>query len=565
MTVRSSQFAVRFSRLTFLTIFAPLMNRPLLSYLAIGVFTLTLYGCSISTTSREWKIHWDKERLAEKEKFLEEKKQEEGNRAHSSRPNVILIMADDLGKYDVSTYGATHIQTPNIDRIAAEGVLFENAYVTAPICSPSRAAILTGKYPQRYGFESQPMEYYPSNIVEYSAGKNAGFLGDWKVATLPNYPNEWEIAKQGIPLPEITLAELMKAAGYRTAIMGKWHLGAGKTQTPNKRGFDEQYGFYGAFSLYTPSQKTPGYQHFIQEDFSARYQWNMKRLSTAAIRKNNRVVRENDYLTFAIRDEAIRFLEANRDTSFFLYIPFNAPHVPFQAPQEYCDRFAHVQDPNKQVYYAMIAAMDDAIGEILDKVKELGLEENTIIWFISDNGGASYTGATDNGPLKGGKLTYFEGGINVPFAMKWKGHIPEGTTYQPAVSALDIFATTIGQCGIGLQEGNLIDGVDLIPYIAGNAAGLPHEKLFWRADHIRAVQTGEWKMMMSMRDKWLHLYNLKSDKSETIDLQYENQETLKRLQDYFEEWNSNLPTKPMWPRIMDRKFVIDGKEYYFPA
>lgn len=289
------------------------------------------------------------------------------------------------------------------------------------------------------------MEYYPSNIIEYSAGKNARFLGDWRVATNPSYPAEWEIANQGIPLTETTLPELMQAAGYKTAIIGKWHLGAGKTQTPNKRGFNDQYGFYGAFSLYTPSQKTAGYMHYIQDDFSARYQWDMQRRSTAAIRLNGKVVRENEYLTFAIRDRAIRYLEENRENTFFLYIPFNAPHVPFQAPQEYCDKYASVQDTNKQVYYAMISALDDAIGAILDKVKELGLEENTIIWFISDNGGASYTGATDNGPLKGGKLTYFEGGINVPFAMKWKGHLPEGLTYHAAVSSLDIFATTTAQ------------------------------------------------------------------------------------------------------------------------
>ena len=541
------------------------MNRPVFSYLLFLFSILLITGCAVSTTSREWKIRWDKEKLAQKERFLQELEQQPVKTSTHPQPNVILIMADDLGKYDVSTYGALHIPTPNIDQLAAEGVLFENAYVTAPICSPSRAAILTGKYPQRYGFESQPMEYYPSNIIEYSAGKNAGFLGDWKVSTIPSYPNEWEIARQGIPLTETTLAEYMQAAGYRTAIIGKWHLGAGKTQIPNKRGFDDQYGFYGAFSLYTPSQKTPGYQHFIQDDFSSQYQWSMKRRSTAAIRRNNRVVKEEEYLTFAIRDQAIRFLEEHSDTSFFLYVPFSAPHVPFQAPQAYCDKFAHVEDPNKRVYYAMISAMDDAIGDIIKKVKELGLEENTIIWFISDNGGASYTGATDNGPLKGGKLTYFEGGINVPFVMKWDGHLPAGMTYKPAVSALDIFSTTASQCGIKLQAGCRLDGVDLIPYLTGDLTGIPHEKLFWRADHIRAVQTGEWKMMMSVRDKWLHLYNLNNDKSETIDLQYENPETLKQLIDYFEEWNSNLPEKPMWPRIMDRKFILAGREYYFPA
>jgi len=538
------------------------MNRRTSIILIIVAAILTLTGCTISTTSREWRITWDNEKLAAKTSYLDRVRNQPPK---PSRPNVILIVADDLGKYDITTYGSGPVLTPNIDRLAAEGILFENAYVTAPICSPSRAAILTGKYPQRYGFESQPMEYYSSNILEYQAGKNAGFLGDWKVVTNPSYPAEWEIAQQGIPLTEITLPELMQAAGYRTAIIGKWHLGAGKTQVPMKRGFNDQYGFYGAFSLYTPSQKTPGFRHFIQDDFSARYQWNMKRRSIVAIRLNGRVVKEKEYLTFAIRDQAIRFLEQYRDEPFFLYIPFNAPHIPFQAPESYCERFADVQDPNKQVYYAMIAALDDAIGEILYRVKELGLEENTLIWFISDNGGASYTGATDNGPLKGGKLTYFEGGINVPFVMKWKGQIPAGMIYRPAVSALDIFATSITQTGPDLPEWMVPDGVNLLPYLSGEVSGIPHERLYWRAGHIRAIHVGDWKMIMSIRDKWLHLYNLKTDQSELIDLKDEKPATLKLLQEYFDSWNVRLPAKPMWPRIMDRKFIFDGREYWFPA
>ena len=538
------------------------MNRNTLTYLLIVLALLFLAGCNISTTSRQWRIRWDKEKLASKKSLLDSIRNQS---SETSRPNIVLIMADDLGKYEVSAYGATHIQTPNIDQLAAEGVLFQNAYVTAPICSPSRAAILTGKYQQRYGFESQPMEFYPSNFIEYTVGKNANFLGDWKVVTSASYPPEWEIAKQGVPLPEINLAELMQASGYKTAIIGKWHLGNGKTQIPNKRGFDYQYGFYGAFSLYTPSQKTEGYQNFIQDDFSARFQWDMKRRTTAAIRKNNKVVKEDEYLTFAIRDQAIDFLEQNRDTSFFLYVPFSAPHVPFQAPQSYYDQFSHVEDKNKRVYYAMITALDDAIGAIHHKIKELGLEENTIIYFISDNGGATYTGATDNGPLKGGKITHFEGGINVPFAVKWKGKIPSGMTYEPAVSSMDIFTTSIENSGVKLPDDYETDGVNLIPYLTGETESLPHEKLYWRADHIRAIQTNQWKLILSTRDKWLHLYNLQTDKSETIDLKDENPEMMRRLESYFEEWNNELPEKPLWPRLMDRRFVIDGKEYYFPA
>lgn len=411
-------------------------------YITSGVLLL---GCAVSSTNKSWKIEWDKQKLAEKEEYLT---QTTSSKNSENRPNVILIMADDLGKYEVSAYGAEHIQTPNIDELASEGVLFEDAYVSAPICAPSRAAILTGQYQQRYGFETQPMEYYPSNFIEYNSGKNAKFLGDWVLMTPPSYPREWEIAKQGIPLTELNLAEVMKASGYETGIIGKWHLGNGKEQIPNTRGFNYQYGFYGAFSLYTPSQKTPGYPHYIQDDMSAEHQWNMKRNETAAIRENGKVIKEEEYLTFAIKDRACEFLETHKDTNFFLYVPFSAPHVPFQAPQEYFDKFSHIKDTNKRVYLAMIQALDDAIGELNAKVKELGLEENTIIYFISDNGGATYTGATDNGPLKGGKITHFEGGINVPFIMKWKGQVEAGKSFQHPAVGMDIFTTTINNCNV---------------------------------------------------------------------------------------------------------------------
>lgn len=523
---------------------------------------LVVAGCSLSTTSKEWKIKSDKEKLAEKEQKLVRVSH---TTRDPDRPNVVIIMADDLGKYEVSAYGATHIQTPNIDQLASEGILFENGYVTAPICSPSRAGMLTGKYQHRYGFETQPMEFYPSNFIEYNAGKNAKFLGDWRVTTEPDFPNEWELGKQGIPLDEINLAELFQAAGYKTAIIGKWHLGNGKKQIPNRRGFDYQYGFYGAHSIYTPSQKTPGYVSFIHDDFSTRYQWDMGRKSTAAIRENNKIIKEKDYLTFAIRDRAIDFLEQYQDTSFFLYIPFNAPHIPFQAPQDYYDRFSHVEDDNKRVYYAMIAALDDAIGEILKAIRTLGLEENTIIWFLSDNGGATYTGATDNGPLKGGKITHFEGGINVPFALKWKGHLPEGLVYRDAVTAMDIFPTSAINCAIPLPDSAGYDGVNLLPYLTGNQHGAPHERLYWRANHVHVIQVDSMKLILSTRDQWLHLFDLKHDKSELIDLHEEDPETVRQLQEYFEQWNATLPEKPMWPGIMERRFVIGGKEYYFPA
>jgi arylsulfatase A-like enzyme len=534
------------------------MHRKLFFFLVPFV----LGSCSLSTTSKDWKIKNDQEKLTEKAEKLDRISQAPRK---SDRPNVVIIMADDLGKYEVSAYGATHIQTPHIDQLASEGILFENGYVTAPICSPSRAGMLTGKYQHRYGFETQPMEFYPSNFIEYNAGKNAKFLGDWRVTTEPDFPNEWELGKQGIPLWEINLAELFQAAGYKTAIIGKWHLGYGKNQIPNKRGFDYQYGFYGAHSIYTPAQKTPGYVSFVHDDFSTQYQWNMGRKSTAAIRENNKIIKEKDYLTFAIRDRAIDFLEQNRDTSFFLYVPFNAPHIPFQAPESYYERFSQVEDDNKRVYYAMIAALDDAIGDIHRKIKELELEENTIIWFLSDNGGATYTGATDNGPLKGGKITQFEGGINIPFAVKWKGHIPEGTVYEKAVTAMDIFPTSVENCAIPLPDQTGYDGVNLLPYLIENQVDVPHERLYWRANHIHVIQVDSMKLIYSTRDEWLHLYDLNNDKSELIDLHDEDPETVRQLQEYFNQWDATLPDRPLWPGIMERRFVIGGKEYYFPA
>lgn len=521
-----------------------------------------LIGCSISTTSKIWDIEWDQSQLDEKSKTLSNF---ENHSESKERPNVILIMADDLGKYEVSAYGAEDIETPNIDELASEGVLFQDAYVTAPICSPSRASILTGRYQQRYGFETQPMEYYPSNLIEYNSGKNAKFLGDWKLVTPPSYPKEWEVGKQGIPLTQMNLAEVMQASNYHTGIIGKWHLGYGKEQEPNNRGFDYQYGFYGAFSLYTPSQKTPGYKNFIQDDLSAKHQWGMKRNETAAIKENGKVVKEDEYLTFAIRDKVIQYLNEHKDSSFFLYVPFSAPHVPFQAPESYYDQFDHIEDENRRVYLAMIKALDDAIGSINDEIKALGLEENTIIYFISDNGGASYTGATDNGPLKGGKLTHFEGGINVPFVMKWKGHIPANISYQHPVSSMDIFTTTISNCGVVWPENYPLDGIDLVPYVLGEKVDKPHEVLFWRTDHIRAIQANQWKMILSTRDHWIHLYDLKNDKSEEIDLKDVHPEKIEQLKALFEIWNNELPEHPLWPRLMDRKFMINQIEYYFPA
>ena len=495
---------------------------------------------------------------------LQEKQQFHIDRAGKNAPNVIIIMADDLGKHDISAYGSTEISTPNIDKIGQNGVKFDDAYVTSPICAPSRAAIMTGKYQQRYGFETQPMEFYP-NRLKYVLAKNAKRLGDWNVVTKPPYPRKEMLLRQGIPLNEITLPELFQVAGYSTALIGKWHLGYGDDFQPQQRGFDYHYGFLGAFSRYTPEKKTTGFHTHVQDEFSSKYQWKVGRNDNAKIVENGREVVENDYLTFAFTNKAKKYISEHKDEPFFLHLSYNAPHVPFQAPDKYYNQFSHVSDENKRIYLAMIKALDDAVGDLMAHLEELKLLENTVIYFLSDNGGASYTNATDNGPLNGGKITMFEGGINVPFLMQWKDMIQPGTIYKNPVSALDIFPTSIAAAQLNISNQLDLDGINLFPYIQNKTSEKPHETLFWRANHIRAIRHNNWKMILSVRDNWLLLYNLDTDKSEEIDLSEMKPEEKEELIQYFEKWNNQLPEKPLWPRIMDKKFIINGKEYLFPA
>ncbi len=533
------------------------MKQKLLLFIGL---TIIISGCFVSTYNSTWDIEWDEAAITRKTTFLANIEQTESK----NRPNVILIMADDLGKYEVSAYGAVDIQTPNIDAIGANGIRFNDAYVTAPICAPSRAAILTGRYQQRFGFETQPMEFYPTNRLEYAAGKRSD-LGDWRVVAEPDFPSPWMVERQGVPPSEINMAELFQSSGYSTGIIGKWHLGHGKEHIPNARGFDYQYGFYGAFSLYTPAQNTEGYVNFIQDDLSSRHQWNMKRNENAAIRENDKVVKESDYLTFAMTKKAKEFISQKKDSSFFLYLSYNAPHVPFQAPQSYFDQFSHIKDKNRRVYLAMIKALDDAVGDLMSHLEQNDLLENTIIYFISDNGGASYTGATNNGPLKGGKITHFEGGLNVPFMMQWKGKINGGEVYEYPVSSMDIFTTSLNACSIPVPEDRTIDGRDLLEYIRANNENQPHPILYWRTDHIKAIRYKHWKLILSSRDGWIHMYNLKTDKSEKIDVRSLLQDEKEELLRFFNEWNEDLPQEYLWPRIMDRRFILGDETYYFPA
>jgi arylsulfatase A-like enzyme len=532
-------------------------------YLVIFVLILFAGAFFYPTTSSKWKIEWDKKKLEFKEAFLSQQLSEF---KVDKLPNILFIVVDDLGKFEVSAYGSKTMNTPHIDQLAKEGVLFTDCYVNAAVCSPSRAGFLTGRYPQRFGFETQPMELYPQNMAYYAIVKYMINTGDFILVTDPDYPGEADMLKQGLPPTEMNLAELLKMRNYNTACIGKWHLGADDELTPNARGFDEQYGFYGASSLYSESRESPGMVNHIQPLFSSEHQWKTGRKNNAAILRNNQLIVEKRYLTFAIMEEGLDFMERSIDKAdpFFLYLSFNAPHVPFQAPKAYYDKYAYEKDENKRVYYAMINALDDAIGTLMEKMNALGLDENTIIYFLSDNGGASYTNATNNDPYKGGKLTDFEGGVNVPCMIKWKGHLQEGLVYKKPISSMDLFTTAIEVAECTLPDDRKYDGLNLLPYLNGENKGEPHESFYWRSDHIHAMRKGDYKFIMSTRDNWLELYNISEDKYETYDLSIGHPEIIKDLMRDFDEWEQSLKP-PMWPRIMDKRLVIDGKTYLFPA
>ncbi|MTI31486.1 sulfatase-like hydrolase/transferase [Xanthovirga aplysinae] len=506
-------------------------------------------------------IHFDKEKIAVRESFLRDHSKEEQDL--TQLPNILLIVADDLGKTDISHYGSPFIHTPNIDAIGQNGVTFEEGYITSPICSPSRAGLMTGRYQQRFGYEYIIHERYPKNRLEYLAFKYFVKTGNWLVNNNPTKPSQEHMHKQGLPLTEITLAELLQKQGYQTAIIGKWHLGYSKDLIPNNRGFHYQYGFYEAYSLYAPPDK-PGIVNQKHDfDFSDQFIWKKGRKGTSALRRNDKIIEEDEYLTPRIAEEATQFMEKHQNKPFFLYVPFSAPHTPFQATQEHFDQLTHISDRNKRVYYAMIAALDEAVGKIMDKLKELELEENTLVFFISDNGGATYTRATDNAPLKGGKFTNFEGGVNVPFMMQWKGQIPASTHYKAPVSALDIFATSAAASSSKLPDDRPFDGTNLIPHLNGQKISPPHKALYWRTGKLKAIRKDQWKLIIDEESDNAVLYNLNKDKTEQKNLLEKKPAVVKDLLEDLNVWEKQL-VSPLWPHVMKFRFKTEDGDFYFP-
>lgn len=426
---------------------------------------------------------------------------EQSSQQQESRPpNLVLILVDDLGYADVGFNGCQDIPTPNIDRIAKEGVIFSNGYVSYPVCGPSRAGLITGRYQDRFGF-----------------GRNPLFA--------PNDPN------MGLPLSEMTLANALGQAGYQSAAIGKWHLGAHPSQRPLNRGFTDFFGFLTGGHRYFPEEWTLADEYEVQKQFQA--------YRTKLLRNETRI-EESEYLTDALSREAVHYIQSYKNDPFFIYLAYNAPHSPLQATDEYLERFSHITEKKRKIYAAMVSAVDDGVGEILDQLDALNLAENTLVVFLSDNGGPEHVNASDNGPLRGKKGDVFEGGIRVPFAMRYPKTIPAGLRYDHPVISLDIFASIVAENEGKISLTHPIDGVNLLPFLSGQKIDAPHDALFWRKfDQQRmAIRAGEDKWI-SMKGK-SQLYRLNEDIGESTNLAKESSPTLQELQDKHFRWTEGL-------------------------
>tara|TARA_B100000674_G_scaffold72850_1_gene50316 strand:+ start:659 stop:2071 length:1413 start_codon:yes stop_codon:yes gene_type:complete len=429
-------------------------------------------------------------------------------------PNVIVIISDDQGYADVGFHGSKEIFTPNIDRIAKNGVVFSEGYVSYAVCSPSRAGLITGRYQNRFG--------YTRNIL--LAPKDS---------------------LMGLPLSEQTLPDVLNNVDYKTKAIGKWHLGAHESLVPEKRGFDEFFGFIIGGHRYFPEDLT------LNDLTEARKQMDGY---ITKIYDNGKRIETKKYLTEELSDNAVKFIEDNTENPFFLYLSYNAPHTPLQATKKDLERNMHIDIEKRRTYAAMVSSMDDGIGLILDKLDEKKLTDNTIVIFFSDNGGVEWYNFSDNGPLRGIKGDFFEGGIRVPFVMQWPNKIKAGTTYDKPIIALDIFQTVSVAASAEKYITNDIDGIDLLPYLTGENSGLPHEYLYWKNPDkdIDVVRDERYKYIRIKDDEFI--FDLKNDISEEINIISSSKPIYERLKSQFKEWEKDM----IGPVFMDLGM---GKEY----
>jgi arylsulfatase A-like enzyme len=406
--------------------------------------------------------------------------------AAERKPNILILLADDLGYADVGFHGCKDIPTPNIDSLAKNGVRCSSGYVSGPYCSPTRAGLMTGRYQTRFGHEFNP-------------GADDSI---------------------GLPLTETTLADRLQKAGYKTGWVGKWHLGSAARFHPVNRGFQEAFGFLGGAHDYLA---TKGGKLVMQRGMEK--------------------VNEAEYLTDAFGREAVAFIERHQQEPFFLYLAFNAVHTPMHATEKYLKRFPDIKNEQRRTYAAMHSAMDDNIGRVLQKLRDCKLEDDTLIYFFSDNGGPTMKGTTINGstnaPLRGSKRQTLEGGIRVPFVVQWKGKLPADKVYDQPVIQLDLHATALAAAGLTIDKDWKLDGVNLLPYIDGTNKETPHQVLLWRFGNQMAIRKGDWKLVQ-YDGTGRKLFNLGQDIGESVDLIAKEPAKAKELEDAWQAWNKEL-------------------------
>jgi arylsulfatase A-like enzyme len=412
--------------------------------------------------------------------------------AADERPNILLILVDDLGYGDLGITGSKQVQTPHIDAVFRSGVQFTTGYVTSAVCAPSRAGLLTGKFQNRFGFDHN--------------------LGDGTSGLLK--PED-----AALPLSEKTMADHLKNAGYRTALIGKWHQGqAMAEQRPNARGFDHFFGMLDGNHTYFPTPQNK-------------------------LSRNEAPVTEIEvpYLTDWFTRDAERYISNVKDEPWFVFLSYNTPHTPMQAKPEDLERFKHVTDKKRQTYLAMQHCLDENVGRLTAHLRSIGEYDNTIIVFLSDNGGPVDENGSINAPFRGRKSIFYEGGLRVPFAMSWPAKLAGGQVYDNAVVSVDLLPTFLEAASVAGREKITTDGVDLIPFVKGDRGNdKPHETICWRmAMQSAAIRDGDWKLVMP--DSALpQLFDLSTDPGEQNDLLMQHPETAKALLEKYATWANSV-------------------------
>lgn len=451
--------------------------------------------------------------------------QAKNNQLNSKKkPNIVFLFSDDAGYEDFGFQGSDIMITPNLDRLAQQGVKFTQAYVSDSTCGPSRAGLITGRYQQRFGYEENNVPGYMSDVSALDG------------------------EDMGLPLSETTMGDYMKSQGYATAFFGKWHLGGTDEMHPMNRGFDTFYGFRGGDRSYFA----------YPENAPARKQ--EKTFFDKKLEQGIGNFKEHEgYLTDVLAEQANKFISENKDKPFFVFLSFTAVHTPIEALSEDLAKFPQLSGVRQQVA-AMTLSLDRASGVVIDKLKELGLDENTIIVYTNDNGGPTDKNASSNWPLSGTKSNHLEGGIRVPFVIKWPGKLPKGKVYDNPVSTLDLLPTFFEAAG-GENYIKPVDGVNLIPFISGEEAGKPHETLFWKKESRAAIRHNDYKLIR-FPDRPAELYNIKNDISELENIAAEEPELVKNLFKKLFAWELELE-RPLWMLKREfEKYDLDRMDKY---